>query len=109
GEDRSRRQIDMAAGNLADPELRSLQIAQYPDWPADLLLHRADAGNEHPHVVVAGMAHIDAEDVGAGDEQGLDRFLVRGGRSERREDLGLPVAPHSWFPSMTGTVPEDAG
>ena len=48
-----------------DPELGSLQIDQNADRAAVLEFDRADRRHEFAHAVVAGVAHVDAEDVGA--------------------------------------------
>ena len=40
------------------------------------------------------MAHIDAEDIRARDEQPLDLLRLGRRRTERRDDLDASVAPH---------------
>ena len=48
---------------------------------------RADRRHEFAHAVVAGVAHVDAEDVGACREQLRDHIAVRGRRTEGRDDF----------------------
>ena len=52
----------------AEPQLRTLQIDQDADRPVIFRLYSADIGHQLTHPVVIGVAHIDAEDVGAGLE-----------------------------------------
>ena len=70
-----------------DPELGSLQIDQNADRAAVLEFDRADRRHELAHAVVAGVAHVDAEDVGACREQLRDHIAVRGRRTEGRDDF----------------------
>ena len=78
----------------AEPQLRPLQIDQDADRPAILGFDRADRRHELAHPVVAGVAHVDAKDVGAGREQAADHAPVAGRRPERRYDFGPPLPPH---------------
>ena len=43
-------------------------------------------------VVVGAVAHVQPEDVGAGDEQAADHLEGVGGRAERRDDLDVALA-----------------
>ena len=52
--------------------------------------------------IVVGVAHVDAEDVGARLEQLLDHLLVGRGRTERGEDLDLAAASHWTVCSRAG-------
>ncbi len=60
----------------ADPELRSLQVDENADRPAVLAFDRADRRHQLAHALVRGVAHVDAEDVGAGLEQARDDASV---------------------------------
>src|SRR5690606_11871353 len=102
----SRLQRDLAALDLADAQLRPLEIAENADRAAGLLLDGADAPDELLHVRVRGVAHIDAERVGAGQEQFPDPALRRRRRSQRRENLDLAAASHGVPP---GRVAEFSG
>jgi hypothetical protein len=59
-----------------DPELGPLQIDQNADRAAMLEFDRADRRHQLAHALVAGVTHIDAEDVGAGREQFGDHAAV---------------------------------
>ena len=78
----------------AEPQLRALQIDQDADRPVILGLDLADARHQLAHPVVIGVAHIDAEDVGAGLEQPADDGAISGGRTERGDDFGAPLPSH---------------
>ena len=69
-------QHDRTGREAADPELRALQIDQNPDRPAVIGFHRPDRRHQLAHALVAGVAHVDAEDVGAGLEQARDHASV---------------------------------
>ena len=85
-----------AAGERADPQLRPLQIDQDADRPAGVALDRADHAHQLAHALLAGVAHVDAEDVGAGLEQLRDHVgsSTRPDRAWRRSWRGADV---SWL------------
>jgi hypothetical protein len=56
----------------ADTQLRPLQIDERGDRPAAFLLEVADDPHQLAHAVMRRMAHVDAEDIGAGIEQRRD-------------------------------------
>ena len=85
---------DGVVREAADAQLRALQIDQDADRPPVLELDRADRRHQLAHALVRGVAHVDAEDVGAGREQPLDDRAVGGGRTERGDDLGPAQASH---------------
>ncbi len=62
-------QFGAAVGEQAEPELRPLQVDEHADRPARLLLERADHRDPRAHVVMRGVAHVDAEDVGPAPER----------------------------------------
>src|SRR5690606_12005195 len=64
------------------------------DGVADARLDIADALDGLAHQLVAGMAHIDAEDVGTGPRQFLDHLLLLAGRPEGGEDLRASDPSH---------------
>ena len=86
-----------AVGEAADPQLRSLQVDQDSDRAAMLGFDRADRRHQLAHAVVRGVAHIDAEDVGAGPKQARDHVSVGGGGAERGDDLGPTLTSHQFL------------
>jgi hypothetical protein len=68
-----------AAGESADPKLRSLKVDQDADRPAVVLLDLADRIDHLAHAVMRRVTHVDAEHVGAGLEQPPDHGGVAGG------------------------------
>jgi hypothetical protein len=56
--------------------------------------HVTDSGHEFAHAVMRGMAHIDAEYVGAGREELIDHRPLRRGRTERCHNLGPAQTSH---------------
>src|SRR5690606_2027756 len=101
----ARRELDRAALELADAQLRALQVDQHADRMLDPLLDGADALHRLEQQFMAGMAHIDAEYVRTRSRQRLDRRFVVRSRSESREDLYTSHAFH-WFvaPSPSGSM-----
>ena len=83
-----------AAGEGAEPQLRALQVDQDADRPAGVRLDAADHADQLAHAVVAGVAHVDAEHVGAGLEQAArsSRRRTRPGRAWRRSWRGAGVS-----------------
>ena len=75
-EDLAWAQRDAAFGELADAQLRPLQVGEYADRPAELFLDLAYTADQCLHRGMVGVAHVDAEDVGACLEQLPDRLLV---------------------------------
>src|SRR5262249_5266942 len=88
----------------ADPEFGSLQVDQDADRPAVAGLDIADVGDELAHLVVRRVAHVDAEDVGAGLEQLADHRAVRRSRAQCRQDLDTAQAPHFLVPGGVGAT-----
>src|SRR6266852_8740422 len=101
-------ELDQAFGERAQAELWSLKIDQDADRPAVARLDIANGLDQFAHLVVRGMAHIYAEDVGAGLEQAADHRAVRGGRAKRCQDLDAAQASHGLLPGAGGR-PEAPG
>src|SRR5690606_14134408 len=78
----------------ADTQLGALEIGQYGDRPFDAPLHIANAGDQRAHRIMVGVAHIDAEDIGARFIELFDHRLVGGGGPERGENLDLATTLH---------------
>ena len=93
-EDVARRDLDLALGKSADPELRPLQVGENPDRPADVFLDLANGRDQRAEPRMVGVAHVDAEDVRTRLEEAPYRRLFRGSRTEGRKDLDLARAPH---------------
>ena len=93
-----------AGFELADAELRSLEIDQNADRPGELDLELADDGMDVAQAVMRGVAHIHAEYVGTRLEQAAHRLFVVGGRTERGDDLDPAISPHWDFASPSGSV-----
>ena len=80
--------------NGADADLRTLQILQDADRPADLPLQGPDRGMDPGVVVLRAVAEVQPEHVDAGQEQGLQRLRSGAGRSDGGDDLGVTVPSH---------------
>jgi hypothetical protein len=65
-----------AFGERAEPQLRSLQIDKDADRPAVAALDIANGLHQLTHLVVRGVAHVDAEHVRTGLEQLPDHRAV---------------------------------
>src|SRR6202041_862834 len=95
-------QVGGAVGERPEPELRPLQIDKDTDWAAGLFLHLADHRDPLPHHVMRSMAHVDAEDVGAGGEQGGYGLSVGRSRPERGDDFDAAAAGLHWRSPIIG-------
>ena len=71
-----------------------MEIDEHADGAAEFLLGLAHEAMHLTQAVMGGVAHVDAENVGARLEQGLDRLFVVGGRTEGGDDLDPAIAPH---------------
>src|SRR5262249_16576113 len=86
---------DRIIGKRTDAQLWALQVDEDADRSALLGFDRANRLHERAQLVVRRVAHVDAENVGAGLEQPRDDRLLGGSRPERRHDLG-PAQPSHW-------------
>jgi hypothetical protein len=82
----------LAIPELADPQLRPLQVAEDRNRAAKALLDRADRGDGFGMSGVVAVAHVDAEGVGAGAQQLFDHFRAAAGGAEGGKDLYLAAA-----------------
>ena len=80
------------AGEGAKPELRALQVDEDADRAVHFFLERADRRHPLAHPVMRGVAHVDAEHVGAGGEQGGDGLAIVRGGAEGGDDLDAATA-----------------
>jgi hypothetical protein len=100
----TRGQCYFGVGKFADAKLRSLQVTENTDRATRLLLDRADALDQGTHHFMAGMAHVDTEEVSACFVELLDHCLFRRCRTERGKDLYFAVTPHQFWPSCVPGV-----
>src|ERR1700694_4136287 len=91
-------ELDRALGEGAQAKLGALKIDQNADRPAVATLDIANRLDQLAHLVVRGMAHIDAEDVGAGLEQAADHRAVGRYGPKRCKDLDASQASHGLVP-----------
>ena len=82
----------LAALELADAQLRPLQVAQDRHRAAHILFDLADRGDGFAVSFVIAVAHVDAERVGPGQQQLLDHFRAAAGWPQRCQDLDLAAA-----------------
>ena len=87
-------QRDMRVCKLAHAQFGALQIGQNADRAMMLLLNRADGFDALAQKLVAGMAHVDAKHIGAGEKQLLDDGRVLRRRPKSGEDFYTAVASH---------------
>src|SRR5579859_1438720 len=85
----------------SDADLRPLQILQDADRAADILLQRAQGGMDLGMIVMGAMAEIQPEDVGAGQEELLQPFRRVAGGADGGDDLGMAMAAHGKFSSVS--------
>src|SRR6266851_2475631 len=103
-------ELDRAFGERPQPKLRPLKIDQNADRPAIAGLDVANGLDQLAHLVVRGMAHIDAEDVGARLEQAPNHRAVGGCRAKRCKDLDPAQTSHGLLPGAApGGRPDAPG
>ncbi len=98
-------EIDLALGKLADAQLGTLQVSENADRTTTAAFDGANALDQRAHQIMAGMAHVDAEQVCPGLMKLLDHLLGGGSRTERCEDFDFSVSSHqfwlSWLPGVS--------
>jgi hypothetical protein len=90
--------LDRAVGEIAEPELRALQIGENADRPSGLRFDAPDFLEQHTLLVVAAMAEIQPENVHSGLEQRAQPVAAGARRTDGRNDLGAAQAP----PGLSG-------
>ena len=65
---------DLLIREFANAQLGPLQVGENADGPGIFFLQRTDGCVLHLYQVVLGMAHVDAENVGAGNEEFFDQL-----------------------------------
>jgi hypothetical protein len=93
-EGRARHKRDRAGGKGADAQLWPLQIQQHRNGPPHLALDVPDQRQPLPLLGMGAVAEIEPEHVRARIEQGANGGPVRTGRTERGDDLSMPLASH---------------
>src|SRR5215467_14221497 len=78
----------------AKAEFGSLQINQDANRPAGVALHRTDHADQFAHAILTRVAHVDAENVGAGIEKARDHVGTGRGGSEGGDDFGAAQTSH---------------
>src|SRR6266446_6082839 len=103
-------ELDRAFGEHPQAQLRPLKIDQNADRPAVATLDVANGLDQFAHLVVRGVAHVDAEDVGAGLEHAPDHRAIGGCGAKRCKNLDAAQAPHGLLPGATpGGRPDPPG
>ncbi len=103
----ARSQGHLGICKLSDAQLGTLQVGENANGAAVPRFDRADPLDQRAHHIMAGMAHVDAEEVGACQMQFLDHRLVGGGRPQRCEDLHFAIALHQFWPSCVPGVSDN--
>ena len=86
----ARHEVDAAVREPAGADLRSREVGEHADRPADSAAIVADAGEPFEVLVDGAVAEVEADDVDAGPQQRLQRGRRVGRRAERGDDLGPP-------------------
>jgi hypothetical protein len=82
----------LAALEMADAQLRSLEVEQDRRRPPELLFERPDDFDQARLLAPVAVAHVDPERVRSGEHQPLDRPGVARRRAERGQDFHLARA-----------------
>jgi hypothetical protein len=77
----------------ANARFGTLKVEKNANRAAAFFLQRPDHSGLPAHLIMRGMAHIDAKEIGAGMKQRRYRCWICGRRSKRRNDL-TPAQPH---------------
>src|SRR5260370_8826396 len=101
-------ELDRAFGERAQAKFWALKVDQDADRPAIAALDIANGLDQFAHLVVRGMAHIDAEDVGAGLEQAADHRAVGRCGAKRCQNLDAAQTSHGLVPGAAAGARPDA-
>src|SRR5260370_11772961 len=103
-------ELDRILGEGAQAKFWGLQVEENADGAAVARLDVANGLDQFAHLVVRGVAHIDAEDVSAGLKQAPDHRAVGGCGAKRCQNLDAAQAPHGLLPRATpGGRPDPPG
>ena len=89
--------VDLGRAVLENAPSRSFGPCRSTRMPIGRLIlgfDLADGRHQFAHALVIGVAHIDAEDVGAGLEQPADDGAIARCRAQRGDDFGAPLPSH---------------
>ncbi len=89
-------EINLGFGKFTDAQLGTLQVGQNADGTTVTAFNGANTLNQRPHHVVARMAHVDAEEIGAGQMQLFDHCLVGRGGAESCKNFDFAVTLHQF-------------
>src|SRR5260370_15266078 len=101
-------ELDRAFGERAQAKFWALKVDQDADRPAIAALDIANGLDQFAHLVVRGMAHIDAADVGAGLEQAADHRAVGRCGAKRCQNLDAAQTSHGLVPGAAAGGRPDA-
>src|SRR5947207_14715423 len=87
------RDFRLAAREIAEPQLRSLQIGENADRPPGVGFDLANFGESGAVLVVGAVAEIEPEDIDPGVEQRAQALAAGARRPDRREGLGAAQPP----------------
>ena len=85
---------------LAATQFWPLQIDENANRSAMLFFDGTNGGDALAHALMAGVAHVDAKHVGAGEKQPFDYGRILRGRSKRGENLDAAVPSHPMIRSL---------
>ena len=88
-------QPNSAVHELAEPQLRPLEVGKDSDWPSDQGLDLADIFDRASVVMVRAMAEVNAEYVCASQGQLTDFLDAPASRAEGGDDSGSARADHA--------------
>jgi hypothetical protein len=95
--------VTLAICEAAAAQFRTLKVGEDRDGAADILFHLPDRGVAGADLVVAAMAHVQAEDIGPRLVELADHVIAFGRGPEGRDDLDMSFAFHgSPFPVRAG-------
>jgi predicted N-formylglutamate amidohydrolase len=83
----SSRLVTLAIGEAAAAQFRTLQVGEDRDGAADILFHLPDRGVAGADLVMAAMAHVQAEHIGPRLVELADHVVAFGRGPEGRDDL----------------------
>ena len=83
------------AGEGADAQFGALKVGKDADRPTGVSLYLADDLVAGGDIVMCAVAHIQAEHIGSGFEQGADCGVIVGCRPQCGHDLYIAKASHA--------------
>src|SRR5215467_5465367 len=99
-----RLQLDNTACNIADPDLRTLQVLKNGNWFVESLANTLNLADEIPLIFRRAMGEVEARDIHAGGDELCDHFFAVGGRTDGANNLGAPDHLESFFAFSRSSV-----